>query len=240
MLKLLLSLLFLLVPAGILSVGKSDTLALKEWRAGSVVSFEAVKAYGVSRCFRAEPLPDRVFSRMQGRSFDRGCTVSRSSLRYVRVLHYDASGRIKVGELVCNQAISADLVSIFRALYDARYPIERMVLIDDYGADDERSMAANNTSCFNFRTVSGTRTLSNHSRGMAVDVNPLYNPYVKRRGGKLISVQPAASRRYADRSLSFPMRIDRNDLCYRLFIKHGFTWGGDWRSSKDYQHFEKR
>lgn len=213
--------------------------ALKEWRAGSKVSAAEVKKYGLDRCFGYSELSDKVFSRMQGRSYKRGCTVPRSSLRYVHVLHYDRNGNIRLGEMVCDKAIAADLVSIFRELYAARYPIERMVLVDNYGADDERSMTANNTSCFNFRTVAGSKKLSNHSLGRAVDVNPLYNPQVKFRKGRIYKVAPKAGQRYADRSLRLPMMIDRNDLCYRLFIKHGFRWGGSWHSSKDYQHFEK-
>lgn len=141
--------------------------------------------------------------------------------------------------MVCNKAVSDDVVAILRALFEARYPIERMVLIDEYDADDERSMAANNSSSFNFRYISGTNRLSNHSDGMAVDINPLYNPYVRVRGG-VTTVDPEAGRPYSDRSRSFVYKIERDDVCYREFVKRGFVWGGDWTSLKDYQHFEKR
>lgn len=212
---------------------------LKSWKAGEKVSELSVRQFGIDRCFAAEPISEGVFSRMHGKSFKKNCTVPRSSLRYVKVLHYNLNGDICIGEMVCNKAISSDLVSIFRELFDAKYPIERMVLIDEYGADDEQSMLANNTTCFNFRFVAGSKTLSNHSRGCAVDVNPLYNPYVKKRKDGSVTVLPGAGRKYADRKASFSYKIDRTDLCYKLFIKHGFTWGGSWRSVKDYQHFEK-
>lgn len=212
---------------------------LEEWHAGNNVSAAAVQRYGIERCFVSEPLSNAVFSRMQGRSYKSGCSVPRGDLRYVRVLHYDPKGKIRLGEMVCNKAIAADVVSIFRELYNARYPIERMVLVDNYGADDERSMTANNTSCFNYRTVAGSKKLSNHSLGRAVDVNPLYNPQVVMRQGRVYKTSPKAGRKYADRSLKLPMIIKRGDICYRLFIKHGFSWGGNWHSSKDYQHFEK-
>jgi hypothetical protein len=113
-----------------------------------------------------------------------------------------------------------------------------MVLIDEYDADDEASMRANNTSAFNFRKSSGMRTLSKHSTGMAIDINPLYNPLVKHREGRT-KVYPSTAVPYIDRTQDFPYKIVKGDLCYRLFKKYGFSWGGDWKSSKDYQHFEK-
>lgn len=212
---------------------------LTEWRAGSKVSLAAVRSYGVDRCFVAEKVSKDVYARMLGRSYKRGCAVPLSSLRYLRVLHYDNEGNIRIGEMVCNSAVCADLIAIFRQLYEARYPIERMVLVDDYDADDERSMTANNTTCFNYRAVAGTRRLSKHSQGRAIDINPLYNPHVRFRQGRVSHTSPQAGRRYADRTLRHPMMIYRNDLCYQLFTRHGFRWGGDWHSSKDYQHFEK-
>ena len=141
--------------------------------------------------------------------------------------------------MVCNKAIAADLVEILRALYDNKYPIERMVLIDEYDADDEKSMRANNSSSFCYRTVSGTKTLSKHARGMAVDINTLYNPYVRKRADGSTVVQPTTATKYCDRSKKFDYKIESGDLCHRLFIKHGFRWGGAWRSTKDYQHFDK-
>ncbi len=225
-------------PAASASVN-DDLAALNAWRAGHRVSEHAVAAYGLARCFVAEPLSDAVFRRMRGKSYKAGCPVKRTDLRYLRVLHCDAKGQTRLGEMVCHSGISADLLSIFRQLYEARYPIASMVLIDNYDANDERSMAANNSSCFNYRPVAGSRTLSRHSYGLAVDINPLYNPYVVPRRGRAPRVTPVAGQRYADRSQSFTQKIDHDDLCYRLFRKHGFRWGGDWRSRKDYQHFEK-
>lgn len=186
--------------------------------------------------FRPQPIPDSVFARMYGKSYKHDCTVPRDSLRYLKVRHYDAEGTLKAGEIVCHKAIADDLSEIFAALYEARYPIERVELIDRYDADDERSMTANNTSAFNFRRIAGSHRLSNHSDGRAIDINPLYNPCVSKGGQR---VQPAAGKRYADRSKTNKYKIERGDLCYRLFKQHGFRWGGEWRSLKDYQHFEK-
>ena len=113
-----------------------------------------------------------------------------------------------------------------------------MVLPDVYDADDERQMRDNNSSCFCYRVIAGSNNLSYHARGLAVDINTLYNPYCRRRKDGTLFVQPATATAYCDRSRQFPYKITRNDLCVRLFKKHGFQWGGDWTTRKDYQHFE--
>ena len=189
--------------------------------------------------FTVDTLSDAVFERMQGKSYKDGCTIPRSELRYLRLSHYDGQGNVCIGEIVCNKMIANDLKKIFQELYEHKYPIERMRLIDDYDADDERSMRANNTSCFNYRPIAGSKKLSKHSRGLAIDINPLYNPYVKRRKDGKLLVQPANARKYSDRSKRWDYKLEKGDLCYRLFIKHGFKWGGSWTNSKDYQHFER-
>jgi len=188
--------------------------------------------------FSIDTISDAVFLRMQGRSFPANCTTPRSELRYLRVLHRNAEDSVLHGELVCNKAIAVDLLDIFRKLYEAHYPIEHIRLIDDYEADDELSMRDNNSSSFCFRVVSGTTKLSKHARGLAVDINTRYNPYVRTRNGRR-QVSPDNSLPYVDRTKSFPYKIEEGDLCYRLFIEHGFTWGGHWQTMKDYQHFEK-
>lgn len=190
--------------------------------------------------FSVDAVSNAVFKRMQGKSYKADCSIPLTDLRYLRVLHYTAEGTVKQGELICHRDIAADLIDIFRQLFDAHYPIERIQLIDDFNADDEQSMLHNNTSCFNFRHVSGSRKLSYHSQGKAIDINPLYNPCVKRTKNGATSVAPKAGRPYANRSKTFKYKIDRNDLAYKLFIEHGFTWGGAWKSLKDYQHFEKK
>ena len=180
-----------------------------------------------------------MFQRMQGKSYKSDCTVPRSELRYLRLSHYDGKGKERIGEIVCNKMIANDLKEIFQELYKHRYPIEQMRLVDDYDADDERSMQANNTSCFNYRTIAGSTKLSKHSLGLAIDINPLYNPYVKRQKDGTLTVQPSNAHMYADRRKSWRYKIEKDDLCYRLFLSHGFSWGGSWVNSKDYQHFER-
>lgn len=165
--------------------------------------------------------------------------ISYADLRYVHIIHYDFDGKLAEGELICHNSIADDLVEIFYDLYASEYQIEKVTLIENYNGDDTASMADNNTSCFNYRVVDGTKSLSRHALGLAIDINPLYNPYIRydKKGGQTVS--PVEGEAYADRTVSFPYKIDPDDLCYRLFTEHGFTWGGNWNSSKDYQHFQK-
>lgn len=188
--------------------------------------------------FQSQKIPNTIFQKMKGVSYPEGCQVARSELRYLQVTYYGFDQESHVGELIVNKAIAQDVLSIFRELYQIQYPIESIQLIDIFAGSDEASMEADNTSCFNYRTVAGSETLSNHAKGLAIDVNPLYNPYVKTTDGKTI-VEPSTATDYVDRSLSFPYKITTEDPCYQIFTKYGFTWGGSWNSCKDYQHFEK-
>ena len=157
----------------------------------------------------------------------------------LQMKHIDFDGKTQQGVLICNKAISKDLREIFDELYIAKYPIERIRPISEYANDDERSMQANNTSCYCYRTIEGSSKLSKHAQGLAIDVNPLYNPCVRRKKDGTLLVQPSTGKPYVNRSKKFKYKITQQDLCYRLFVRHGFKWGGAWRSLKDYQHFEK-
>lgn len=215
----------------------SAEVILSQWSPDSILEADSTL---ILQCFTASLIPDSIFSRMQGKSYKSNCTIPRSDLRYLTIPHHDGHGNIRMGEIVCNQLIADDLIDIFRKAFIVGYPIERMMLIDNYDADDRKSMTANNTSCFNFRVVAGSKKLSNHAKGLAIDINPLYNPYVKRRTGKPLYVSPPNGKAYADRNADYPYKIDpATDTIYRLFIEHGFRWGGVWRSAQDYQHFEK-
>lgn len=165
--------------------------------------------------------------------------IAYDDLRYVSVLYYNFKGIERTGELICNKAIAQDLLEIFYELYQNEYQIEQIRLIDEYSGDDTLSMQDNNTSCFNYRVVDGTDHLSKHALGLAVDINPFFNPYVVYKNDGTAYISPQGSETYADRSKEFAYKIDENDLCYKLFKAHGFTWGGDWNSCKDYQHFQK-
>ena len=168
----------------------------------------------LSEGFTAQTIPDSIWQHMQGRSYQPNPHIQRADLRYLRVLHYDYDGRTHQGELVCNKRIASKLLTIFRELYEARYPIQRITLSDNYDADDERQMRANNTSCFCYRAVSDTKHLSKHAYGLAIDINPLYNPYVRyrKKDGHRI-VEPATGVPYVDRKKDFRYKITTEDLC---------------------------
>jgi hypothetical protein len=183
-------------------------------------------------------IPDSVWQRMQGKTYVENPHITRADLRYLRVRHWDYDNQSHQGEIVCNKLIADKLIAIFRELYASHYPIQRIRLADDYDADDERQMSDNNTSCFCYRNVPDTKKLSYHAQGLAIDINPRYNPYVRYRKDGSQNVQPANGEAYADRSRAFRYKIKAGDLCHRLFLRHGFTWGGSWHSLKDYQHFE--
>ncbi|MBQ7658479.1 MAG: M15 family metallopeptidase [Butyrivibrio sp.] len=190
--------------------------------------------------FYYEPISNEIFKRISGISYPVDCTVSLDELRYVGLKYVDFNGEIQTGELICNKALAQDMVEIFYELCTNDYRIESVKLVDEFGGDDTASMLANNTSCFNYRVVEGTTRLSNHAYGRAIDLNPFYNPYVTYNKDGTTNISPEGSEAYADRSASFPYKIDENDLAYKLFKEHGFKWGGDWNNSKDYQHFEKK
>ena len=188
--------------------------------------------------FSIHEIPDSIWQKMQGKTWQPNDVIGRSDLRYLRLMHWDYDGKTHHGEMVCNRLIAKKLISIFMELYRQHYPIQRIRLADDYDADDEQQMRDNNSSCFCYRTVSGRQHLSFHARGLAVDINTLYNPYVRTgKNGERV-VEPSTAVPYCDRQKTFRYKITKGDLCYRLFIKNGFIWGGSWQTVKDYQHFE--
>ena len=216
-----------------------DTKPLTEWQAGRTVSQEAVEAFGgIDNCFAADPIPDGVWQRMQGKTYKENPYIGRDDLRHIRALHWDYDNQMHVGEMIVNKQIADRVATILRQLFDAKYPIQRMLLPDVYDADDETQMRDNNSSSFCYRAIAGTTKLSKHARGLAIDINTLYNPYYKDRADGTRFIQPATAEAYCDRTWDFPYKIDHDDLCFRLFTEAGFEWGGDWTSCKDFQHFE--
>jgi hypothetical protein len=171
--------------------------------------------------------------RMTGNSWHKGCPVPIRKLRLIRLSYNGFDGERHMGKLVANKDAVDVLVGAFRTMYRKGFKIHRMKLVDAYGADDRRSMRADNTSAFNCRYVSGTTTWSQHAYGRAIDINPVRNPYVSSDG----SVRPRKGKKYADRSLTAKGMIHRRGATVRAFNRAGWGWGGNWSTSKDYQHF---
>jgi hypothetical protein len=194
----------------------------------------AVKGESSSREFRGSIARGRETVRRRVRhSWRPGCPVGRVELRLLRADHWGFDGRVHRGELMVHRDHARRILVVLEKLFNAGYPIERMRLVDAYRANDDRSMAANNTSGFNCRRVAGTNRWSEHAFGRAIDLNPLRNPYVTR-GGR---VSPPAGRRYANRARRAAGMIRGGDVVVRAFAAAGWRWGGYWSGSRDYQHF---
>ncbi len=228
----------LLVTVMLLLMTVACTQTPVEYTPGMVIPERELAKLDVDSFFVCREIPDEIFDFMQGRSYKEGCNVPREDLRYLLILHRNIEGQVIVGELVVNKAISADILEIMRQLFEESYPIERVRLIDYFDADDRIAMEANNTSCFNWRAQTGSPAFSKHAMGMAIDINPLYNPYYKFPYVNQ-TIEPAIGEPYMDRMWEFPYKIEEDDACCRLFTEHGFKWGGNWNSLRDYQHFEK-
>ncbi len=218
--------------------GDKLVVMMKAFPAGTSINIKGVEDKELRSLFYYHDISEEVKDRINGKSYGEDCTVPYDELRYIRVLHRGFDGNTYIGELIMNQALAEDVIEIFKELYELHYPIERMVLVDEYDANDDLSMAANNSSAFNFRIIAGTKRLSLHSQGLAIDINPLYNPYITSIDGRE-TVLPSEAMEYTDRNLDNPYYIRKGDPCYEAFVSRGFTWGGEWKNSKDYQHFQK-
>lgn len=193
----------------------------------------------IDDCFYSKDITDDIRERIDGKSYSKDCHIPYEELRYLRLAHIGFDGKSYLGEMIVNRLIADEVIEIFKKLYQAAYPIERMVLVDEYDGDDKKSMFANNTSAFNYRTIEGTNRLSLHSFGLAIDINPQFNPYINSFKGKML-ILPQNGEEHVDRFGENPHYIRKNDICYKTFVEKGFTWGGDWTNIKDYHHFEKK
>ena len=182
----------------------------------------------------SEPIGGHVKERIVGSSWHRGCPVGLDDLRLLRVTYWGFDDRAHNGRLVVNARDDEGVIAVMKRLYHLRYPIRRMQLVDQYGADDDRSTAADNTSAFNCRFVAGTNHWSMHAYGEAIDINPVENPYVS---GSYFT--PPGGRPYLDRSRHAPGMIHEGDKVFKAFAKKaGWEWLGDGpQSIRDYQHF---
>ena len=184
--------------------------------------------------FTKEPLPDHIIDLITGVSFHENTPFDYDALTYLTITYADFDDQSRVGHMIVAAEIGDEVLDIFRDIYAARFPIYQMRLIDYFGADDTASMDANNSHAFNFRYIAGTDVISRHGFGMAIDINPIQNPYL--RGS---NIQPAAGKPYLDRENVRPGMIVPGDLVHTAFISRGWIWGGDWTTLLDFHHFEK-
>ena len=187
--------------------------------------------------FEIAPIPAAVRSRMEGVSWHGGdprCPRW-DELAYVRLSHVTFDGGTGDGELVVAASIAPRAVDVFRRLWQLGFPIRGMRLVDDFGASDDRSMEADNSSAFNFRVIAGTDLLSQHALGRAIDINPVENPW--RKPDRIV---PDRGREYADRTRIRPGMIVRPGPVVAMFDELGWEWGGDWRHAFDDHHIVLR
>jgi hypothetical protein len=188
-------------------------------------------------------IDQNIQSRMvDGNSWRKGCPVPLTKLRYVQVNHWNFQGETVLGEVIVHEDVAEELVYIFEELYNIQYPIHKMQLVSNYEGNDWESIEADNSSAFNCRPVTGKKKKwSKHAYGKAIDINPIENPYVSRKG----YISHKASKKYKKRVHKVNSYADhalllKQDKAVKIFKNYGWKWGGDWNSIKDYQHFVKK
>jgi poly-gamma-glutamate synthesis protein (capsule biosynthesis protein) len=182
----------------------------------------------------AGAIPAPVRARLDGVSWrgdDPRCPRF-EALAYVECDHVTFDGGVARGELVVAAEVAGKVLGLLRRLFELGFPIRQMRLVDDFGASDDASMAADNSSAFNFRVIAGTTLLSKHALGRAIDLNPVENPW--RRPG---SILPAAGAAYADRRVIRAGMFVRPGPVIAAIDELGFEWGGDWMHASDDHHF---
>ena len=223
---------------------KTDTSALDNWQAGKTVTADAVEAFGgIDKCFAAEPIPDGVWARMQGKTYKENPYIGRDDLRHIRALHWDYDNQMHVGEMIVNVQIANRVATILRQLFDAKYPIQRMLLPDVYDADDETQMRDNNSSSFCYRAIAGSTKLSKHARGLAIDINTLYNPYYKDRATAPASFSPPLPRHIATAHGTSPTRLTTTtsvSVSSQRLVSNGAATGHRARTSSILNSSSKR
>ncbi len=225
----------------------------------SILLFHVLATCASETIFTVKPIPERILATMIGKSLPHNVEwpVHPDDLSYLTISYWGYDDVVHVGHMIVYSKVASEIIEIFKELLDVQFPIERMELIDEYDANDDRSMEANNTSAFCCRCITDKPgQFSNHSYGLAVDVNPKTNPYIKwsteknkwivyPETGKAFVDLPADGQSFPVRDESYRGIITYGNPCYRAFKKRGWDWGGDWsqethgKNYKDYQHFAK-
>ena len=189
-----------------------------------------------------KPINEYTKQRMiEGKTWRKNCPVDTDDLRYIRLKHRNFYRSERMGEIIVHKDVAAEVVEIFRELYEIGYPIRQMRLVSDFRGSDYRSIEADNTSAFNCRQVStGGKKWSKHAYGKAIDINPIENPFVNKRG----HIAHTESYKYKKRlhknsSFADKAMLIKKDKAIKIFEKYGWKWGGDFSPYKDYQHFAK-
>jgi len=181
-----------------------------------------------------ERIEGDVRDRITGNSWHRGCPVPIRNLRLLSVRHWNFKRQVDRGYLIVHADSARSMLRVMRGLFEQRFVIRRMRLVDAYGSNDRRSMRADNTSAFNCREIAGQPGVwSQHAYGRAIDINPVENPYVTTTG----YVSPPNGAAFADRRPHRKGMVTDKGKVVRIFARNGWQWGGNWFGTKDYQHF---
>ncbi|MCF7792075.1 MAG: M15 family metallopeptidase [Victivallales bacterium] len=182
------------------------------------------------------PLPESIRKKITGKSWKEGCPVSMDQLSYLKVKYWGFDNKPHIGELIVNKAIAEDTVKVFKELFEVKYPIQSMKLPSYYVDHPDDPTRKNNTSAFYFRkdTQSPNKN-SIHSYGIAIDLNPFYNPAIVAHG----KVEPEGAEKYLNRKLKHKGMIHEGDDVFMIMTKHGWAWGQYFKQGVDPMHFEK-
>ncbi len=220
-------------------------MSVKEMKVGTKIEKNEINYENYFQSFEIYE-NDEIYQRIIGKSYPINHAISCSSLRYLKLLHYNYHHDIVVGEMIVNRYLAEEVLAIFQKLFEHEVEIFSIRLIDDFffnssdpNEADFYSMISNNTSAFNYRNITSSNTLSNHSKGMAIDINPIENPYVSKNKVEPSNTKEEYTNEVERNSSSNPHVIRKGDIIYSTFQEFGFEWGGEWNSLKDYQHFEK-
>ena len=230
---------------GMLSPSSGNSAFLDvQLRVGEAISDDEI--INIDKYFTSSVIErgDEIFNRINGKSYRDNDDIALEDLRYLTIPYYNFEQQVMLGEMIVNKDVEEDVRSIFKELFNNKYEIKSMRLIDDYwqvGCDgniaDNNSIEDNNTSCFCYRKATGGESISNHGYGRAIDINPQQNPYVENGQNTHRNADEYVNNRYVGEP--HVIVASDEDICYSIFTKHGFTWGGNWTNPIDYQHFEK-
>jgi poly-gamma-glutamate synthesis protein (capsule biosynthesis protein) len=209
------------------------------------LSMVATFTLGNEYTYKISHISSEIKMRMiKGNSWRKGCPVSLDNLRYITLNYFDFKGKTQEGELIVHKDVAEDITQIFESLYYFKYPIKSMKLVSDFKGNDYKSIESDNTSAFNCRPVTGNKKKwSNHAYGKAIDINPIENPYINRKGtcshsksAKFLPKKRVHKNLQDSKDRAVLLKTDKE---VTLFKDYGWKWGGDWRTIKDFQHFYK-
>lgn len=188
--------------------------------------------FGLSMLFADEPIIDSDLTFKEAIAGTQAPKELRDELVLIDVQYYSTDGKLHQGQLVVHEDVKKDVLEIFEIIKEEKFPVKKVLPIVEYDWSDDASMEDNNTSGFNYRYIAGTKRLSNHAFGKAVDINPRFNPVIYADG----RISPSGAEYDPEKEGTFAS----DHPIVQAFKERGWRWGGDFQSFKDYHHFDKQ